>query len=111
MVSNADSDDVCECMGVSFVDDEIVDMDDCRDIEGVEDCRDIEGVEDCRDIEDEATSLAPPISSAAILADEISRNVTFTHSSSGTASPKRIKYNIIRCFGETSFSPMLTSSI
>jgi len=76
------NDAVCECMGVSFVDDEIVDIDDCRDIEGVEDCRDIEGV---------ATSLAPPISSAAILADEISRSVTFTHSSSGTASPKRIK--------------------
>lgn len=58
------------------MDDEIVD--DCRDIEGVEDCRDIEGV---------AASLATPISSAARLADEMSRNVILTHSSSGTASP------------------------
>ena len=60
-----------ECVGVSLFTEFV--MDDCRDNEGV------------------AVSLAPPISSAAMFAVEISRSAIFTNSSSGTASPANMQ--------------------
>ena len=63
----SDGNDVVECVGVSLLTE--LATDDCRDNEGV------------------AVSLAPPISSAAMFAVEISRSEILTNSSSGTASP------------------------